>query len=330
MGFLRIPAVLGLIAALSITAWAWAPGTHAYIANAIYPGNPDNVIFGSIAPDINQILSTDQNSVFFKDTHYDVMGMWASTSLVPTPSSKPLALGFLTHNEAWGADHYAHITSHLYPRYVNTDPRYQGQNGYVWVKAGQLCSLMKQQTNGMGGLATVLLSDPMNCHFIVEYAMDLLLKSTRDPQIGQKLLAAASNYNEETLQALFMAGYPQPVSAGNATTTGMVMAFGEGTWAGLMKGYASALNQPTLKEAVPAVSGFLELLAEQLLQAQLQAALGLPPGAPIPKEVGQQLSKLIELGLVDSLMLCSYDYPLELNMTIHSVEQNLRKRDIRF
>jgi hypothetical protein len=43
-----------------------------------------------------------------------------------------------------------------------------------------------------------------------------------------------------------------------------------------MKGHASALNQPTLKEAVPAVSGFLELLAEQLLQAQLQAPSDFP------------------------------------------------------
>lgn len=331
MRILRISMVLGLFGLLSISAFAWAPGTHAYIASTIHPADRDNTMFGSVAPDINQILSTNQNSPFFLDTHYDFLGLWASTAYVISPTSKSLALGFVTHNEAWGADHYAHIQSHLYPRYKNTDPRYVGQNGYVWVKAAQLCSLMKQQTKGTGALAGVLLSDPMNCHFIVEYGMDLLLKATRDPQIGQKLLVAASNYDQQTLAALFVAGYPQTAPDPYAPIpTGYVMAGGEATWAGLTQAYALALSQPTLKEAVPAVSSFLEMLAEQLLRAQLEAALGIGPNDPIPDAVKQQLSKLIEIGLVDSIMLCSYDYQFEVDLTIRSVQQNLRNHDIHF
>jgi hypothetical protein len=112
-----------------------------------------NTIFGAVAPDINQVLSTDQNSPFFTTTHYGFMDVWEATTVVTTPTAKPLAFGFVSHNKLWGADHYAHITSNLYPNYINPDPRYSGQNGYVWVKAAQLCSLMQTQLqqSGQGG-----------------------------------------------------------------------------------------------------------------------------------------------------------------------------------
>jgi hypothetical protein len=338
MRTVRAITVLGLLAALSISASAWAPGTHAYIAGKLKPGvDPTNIMFGSVAADINQILSTDQNSPFFWATHYGFAGVWGAAQLMPGETPKVLAFGYVTHNEAWGADHYAHIQSRLYPRYRNPDPRYPGQNGYVWVKAAQLCAVMKGQLQaaGMaGGMSEVLLSDPMNCHFIVEYAMDLLLKATRDPKIGQKLLDAASNYDQTTLGALFMAGYPSPdipyPPPLNTQPMGVGMAAYQGGWAMLIQMYADALNKPTMHEAVPAVSAFLEVLAERLLAAQLRAALNLGPDDPIPDAVKQQLTTLIHLGIVDSLMICSYDFNPELDLTIKSVRQNLATNEVEF
>ncbi len=317
-------AVLGL----SSMAYAWSEATHAYIAKRVQPSAEQaGLMFGSVAPDINQLLSTDQNSIFFTETHYDVMNLWDAAA-GSGKTAESLAFGYVSHNEAWGADYYAHIRSHVYPRYLNPDSRYAGQNGYVWVKAGQLCSLLKKQLQASGAaspLSDYLLSDPMNCHFIVEYSMDVLLKA-RDAKIVQKLLASAATYDSATMGQLFVAGYPAPVAP--TLTVGDLMATYQGSWAGLVQMYAVSLDKPTMKEAIPSVAGFLEFLAEQLLGDQLRAALGLQPGDPIPDAVKQQLLTLIQLGVTDSVMLCSYDYFLELDLTICSVKKELARHGV--
>ncbi len=101
-------------------------------------------------------------------------------------------------------------------------------------------------------------------------------------------------------------------------------------WASLMQAYATALDKPTMKQAVPAVAAFLEILAETTLGDQIRAALGLAPGDPIPDTVKLQLTKLIELGLTDSLLLCSYDYGLQLDLTTHAVRNNLVEHGVVF
>ena len=322
MRMFRSIAVLLSIFALSTAGFAWAPATHAYIANQLYEGiDPINTMFGAVAPDLNQVLSTDQNSPFFTATHYGFQQVWDARNSVPSATAKHLAFGFVTHNELWGADHFAHITSNLYPNYVNY--AYPGQNGYVWVKAAQLCSLMTtqlQQGGSVPPMAAFLLSDPMNCHFIVEYAMDIVLKSTRDPQIAQKLLNASRSYSTTSLSAILANGFPGPLGGAMATY--------HPNWAGLVQMYATALNQPTLDKNVPAVGVFLEFLAEQLLGGQIRQALGLQPTDPLPDWVKPQLCALINLGLQDSIALCAVDYPVELDMTIHAVRQNLAANGI--
>ncbi len=268
----RTIAVCSLLLALLTPALAWPPGAHAYIANKLRNANPDNVMFGAMTPDINQLLSTSQVSPYFFATHYPAipdltdqgfLDLWASGQQMNTPDARALAFGFATHNEAWGADYYAHIRSHLYPGYTN--PQYAGQNGYVWVKAGQLCRLMKAQLSAAGidnpDLAA-LLDDTMNCHFIVEYGMDLLLKSTRDPLIGSKVLAAAQGHDADAMRGLFTETYKQEIAQG--LTMGMIMAGAEPDWKGLMTQYGTALSLP-MDQAVPAVAAFLEALAENLL-----------------------------------------------------------------
>jgi hypothetical protein len=329
MRIARSLAVFILLLTISTLAIAWGPGTHAYIANKLNKGmDAPDTIFGAVAPDINQVLSTDQNSPFFTATHYGFMDLWNATTVVTTSTAKPLAFGFVSHNELWGADHYAHITSNLYKNYVNPDVRYSGQNGYVWVKAAQLCSLMQaqlEQSGQGGGLAQVLLSDPMNCHFIVEYAMDIVLKTTRDPKIGARLINAASNYDSATLGNLFLAGYTAPIPP---VTMGYYMNAGQPAWAGLMFTYGTALNQPTLQKTITSVDAFLEFLAENLLGAQIRAALGLQPTDPIPDAVKAQLLSLIDLGIKDSLVLCALDYNLELDLTLNAVRKNMTAHGI--
>ena len=335
MRIYRKLAVLTLVLVVSTFAFSWAPGTHAYVANKLNHGiSPANTMFGAVLPDINQVLSSDQNSIFFQSTHYGFDGVWGASALLPAPA-RILAFGYVSHNEAWGADYYAHIKSNLYPRYVNPDPRYQGQNGYVWVKAQQLCTVLKWQLKQSGQaspLSDIMLSDPMNCHFIVEYAMDIVLKMTRDPNIGHELLVAASSYDSSTMNNLFALGYPGPVlpfpDPLGPQPMGVGMAAYQGAWAYLIQIYATALDQPTLQQTIPAVSQFLEMLAEQLLGDTIRGILGLPPGYPLPDAVKQQLLSLINLGLTDSVALCALDYNFELDATVRAVNHNMQANRI--
>jgi hypothetical protein len=289
-----------------------------------------NVMFGAITPDINQLLSADQVSPYFFATHYPAMpglteqgfpDLWATANdeVFGTPIARSLALGFVTHNEAWGTDYYAHIKSHLYPRYTN--PQYRDQNGYVWVKAGQLCPLMKAQLSMAGihdRLLDRLLKDTMNCHFIVEYGMDLVLKGTRDPLIGSKLLSAVQDHDATTMQALFAGTYTQEMTSPAEAPMGVIMAGTEPMWALVMTQYGNALSLP-MNQAVPAVAVFLESLAEAQLFDE-----------PLPPETKQMLTTVIELGLVDSMGLSAFDLNPELDLTVYSVRSNLASHGITY
>ncbi len=329
MRFHRALSVFCLLLAFLTPALAWPPGTHAYIANQLNQrGEAVNLSFGAMAPDINQLLSTNQVSDYFFATHYPAipgvtdqgfLDLWATGRELDTAASRSLGFGFATHNEAWGADYYAHIKSHLYPNYTN--PKYPGQNGYVWVKADQLCRVLKAQLSTAGiddPLLNSLLSDSMNCHFIVEYGMDLLLKGTTDPRIGNEVLTAAQEHDAATMQALFFATYTQQMSEPVPGRMGVLMAGAEPMWTGVLTNYGTALNLP-MNQAVPAVAAFLEQLAEsQVLNTSL------------PPEQKQVLTTVIELGLVDSLGLCAYDFNAELELTVKSVRSNLVANRVKY
>ena len=141
--------------------------THIYIVEQVFQNCIDkiNLYYGSIAPDLAlYVANQDRWLNPFGETHYDYKDLrpYARNSI-----QKAFAKGWLTHNEEWGADHYAHIE---YP--IQSD---SSGKGYVIEKAEYLSS----QT----GL------DPEFAHFVIEVAIDLLLKND-DPKLGEKLLGA--------------------------------------------------------------------------------------------------------------------------------------------
>lgn len=320
MRFGRHTLICLLVVVATVPALAWPPGTHAYIAAHAQPGaDPVNVMYGAMAPDVNQLLSSDQLSPYFFATHYPAgryaqqgfPDLWYSAQAMNTPASRSLGVGFASHNERWGADYFAHLKSRTYPNYRNA--QYPHQNGYVWVKADQLCPLMKSQLSAQGidsPLLNALLADSMNCHFIVEYGMDLLLKQTMDPEIGAKVLAAAQTHDEPTMQTLLAISYFEP--------SGLMMAGYDPYWSGILAQYGAALDLP-MDQAVPAVAAFLEVLAEnQILQTTLDDA------------TRAQLTAVIQLGLVDSMQLCAADYEVELTSTVHLVGARLAEQGITY
>jgi len=144
---------------------AFNSGTHIYIAERVFPSCSDkiNLDYGSIAPDLAlYVASPGKWPTAFADTHYAYIDLrrYAWTS-----DQRAFAKGWLTHNEDWGADYYAHIE---YPPGNGV--------GYVVGKAEILSS-------GTG-------INPEFAHFVIEVAIDLLLKWNDDSGLGKKLLEA--------------------------------------------------------------------------------------------------------------------------------------------
>jgi hypothetical protein len=143
---------------------AFNSAAHIYIADHVFPFAFDkiNMFHGAIAPDLSMYIDDPKNwPDYFDDTHYDYIKLpfaWWK------PGQYAFAKGWQTHNELWGADHYAHGT---YPVY----------NGYVVTRADYLAS-------------QISLNDEL-AHFAIETAIDLLLVENKDPYLGEKLLGAA-------------------------------------------------------------------------------------------------------------------------------------------
>jgi hypothetical protein len=119
----------------------------------------------------------------------------------------------------------------------------------------------------------------VNCHFIVEYAMDIVLKTTRDTKIGERLIQASYSYDSSALGNLFLVGYTTPIPP---VTMGYSMNAAQPTWAGLIFTYGTALNQPTPQQTITCVDVFLEYVAENLLVRRSAPHLGCSRPIPSP------------------------------------------------
>jgi hypothetical protein len=155
--------VAALLAGVGLgSVFAFNPGAHMYIAEHVFPDVAEKVdlFYGSMAPDIALYVASGKWGAAFTDTHYTYIDLkpyaWGA-------QQKAFAKGWLTHNESWGADLYAHGP---YPAY----------NGYINEKAGILLGQTGYDLEFM--------------HFAVEVAVDLLLKS-QDHDLGEKMLKAA-------------------------------------------------------------------------------------------------------------------------------------------
>ncbi|MGQ9571347.1 MAG: hypothetical protein ACUVUQ_11035 [Thermodesulfovibrionales bacterium] len=98
-------AVIMLIFGPSL-AHAFNPAAHLYIAEKVFQNQNINLQYGSIAPDMVLYADPEKWPTAFLDSHYEYIDLrpyiWSLTQ-------KAFALGWLIHNEAWGADYYAHI-----------------------------------------------------------------------------------------------------------------------------------------------------------------------------------------------------------------------------
>ncbi len=295
MGRVRILiAITAILLMLAPAAFAWGPATHAYIAHQLpyyqllWNGQK---LYGSMAPDLNNFLPGLPVDGFLQ-THYAApyatpgfLAVWAAAH---TSIQKAQAIGFLSHNEMWGADSFAHNELAAPP------------TGYVIEKAALLCQRLETELkdkdlwDDYGEYIT-----PLNCHFIVEYGIDLLMKH-KDPALGLRVSTAALLRSPE-FPALLAKAY-----SSDPSITPDQWKQAEAEFRSFAVQYGFELQQPDAV-AIP-------LIAEHL--AAVAAKIGSLP--PVPGA-----DTLIALALVDSMDLCKGDFSATIDAAVAGVRQNL-------
>jgi len=252
----------------AIPAQAFNPATHIYIADNVFPycGNKIDLYYGSFGPDLALYVANPEVNwpTAFDDTHYTYMDLRSDAF---GSTQKAFAKGWLTHNEAWGADNWAHIEGIAGP----------GSLGYVIEKVVNLL----EDFPSLGGEFA---------HYAIEVAIDLLLKNNYDPKLGAKLLVAnwLRSWQDRYLLTKVLV-WQQP-----AQTDWLTLATAEFTLRSIVHRYAMALALPSPHDQ--------QALAE--LGAQL--ALEMFGIIVTPDDVAEILERAIELCEEDYLAVVNF------------------------
>lgn len=307
-----------LLLTMPTAAYPWNQSTHAHIADRLSaPAGHDNLLemWGSVMPDsYNYIFDptlcpgwvadwTHGNFFPYSDTFLKVWNV-ARTSVEAT-----LAYGFVTHNQAWGADYVAHISG-LRPGYEN--------DGYIIIKARQLLTTPVDPANPQltfgGAFADLQMSEEMAllvAHVITEYAIDIRLGNEVDPLLGRKLATAArsetKSFADLQVQA-FATDYAAYCFGGDTSNAASALTAAEKGHRKDMIFLGHAISQP-------------EPVAAQLLAEQLVALLS-DMGLSIPVEI-------LKTAIVSSMAICD-DYKTEIDTTVEFVGKSLEDRGITY
>ncbi len=169
-------------------AYGWGAITHAYLINGLgCTGGMPNAqeIYGSTLPDMfNLMYGSPYEGYLWTESHYGFMKVANRCS---GRSLEAFAFGFVSHNDAWGAD----LTAHH-------DARTMPGEGYVIRKVSELVPLLKPHLIDILTAAGVpdaeTIADnaaPGLAENFVETAVDLFVKENEDPLIGYRLAIAA-------------------------------------------------------------------------------------------------------------------------------------------
>lgn len=297
----------------------WNQATHAYIAERVGArmgyANLDEM-WGSVMPDFyNYVFDpalcpgwvSDQTHGTYSDTFLKV---WDAAD---TNFDIALAFGFVSHNQAWGADYVAH-TSGLRPGYEG--------NGYVIIKANQLLNAPlnpadPQQTFGdaLAGLGMNADETLLVAHVITEYAIDIRLGSEVDPLLGRKLATAARNETkrfEPLLSKAFASDYAAYCFGGDLATATSALTAAEEKHRKEMIFLGQAISQP-------------EPVAVQMLAEELVRILTGFLGSQLPASAVE----IMEAAIFNSMSLCD-DYREEIDATIDFVTSSLKAHGITY
>jgi hypothetical protein len=283
---------LGLLLLCGGALFPWGSVTHLYIDEQISKkagGLRFNVCYGSMAPDaVNYLFSSPYLEDMYVATHYQFAPLWDEAR---SRVDLALAFGFISHNDAWGADYTAH----------HSGITYGTAEGYVVTKAKELLA--------MAPLPPELpLSETQAMtlyHEFVETAINVLMKRV-DPQIGLKVVESALRRNPR-FPYLMAKAYRQgfaPYFGGELEAAKAIFAM-ESEFRKIMVLLGQALCQDE-DTAVQLLSGQMADMAEGFLGGPL----------PIPKE---DAAALIGQLIFASMQLCQGDFFQEIQATVSQV-----------
>src|SRR5512138_2415292 len=97
-----------MVSICALPAFGWGNATHMYLAHSLgLPNGTPNLreMYGAVLPDVFNYMFDANGQYLYNQTHMNSMPFFTAAT---NDVLKETALGFLTHNGAWGADHSAH------------------------------------------------------------------------------------------------------------------------------------------------------------------------------------------------------------------------------
>jgi hypothetical protein len=299
-----------------VPALSWEKGTHLYFADKLKrqggmnPMNQDEM-YGAMTPDIfNYVfdLPADVYAYLYDQTHHYYYNMWKA---VKRGYEKPLAFGFVSHNDTWGAD----STAHHRPLTVPADPG----DGYIIMKAKILASMIDWEAleDKIGMPVSIPVEVRLElCHNIVEAAGDIVLKRYY-PKLGKNLVAAGSR-SDKRFKNLFLKAY----LPGLMTTFGMaedaakaLLLNGESafrTYQVIMYGVLLQQDEATV------VAGIADQFNDLVSGYLASKGITVPPDTDLTAD--------ILAALQGAIYICQSDYMLEVDATVNYLRAEMKRR----
>jgi hypothetical protein len=311
IGFLGV-LVAGLVLAPSV--FGWERGTHAYIAELIKRGGGPKTVeamYGSTVPDVFNYMYTEPGyfyrSFLYDQTHFHAMKVWHEAK---GGAEKDAARGFVSHNNAWGADMTAHTRS------LTLDPT----EGYIVTKAKYLNSLLMNDPGYAALVGDVPDMALEICHDIVEAAGDIILKHA-DSTVGRRLVELARMPRPEAAELLIQA-YADDLSDFSQTTSAPLnrkkaekfIRAAEAEYRNNVIAYGHLLEG----DDATLIANIVEMYKS--LAASFLGSYGIP--VPDDATLGALISGALDL----SLQICQADYMTEVLATAEMVKREIKKR----
>jgi hypothetical protein len=305
--------VMSLFFALTMGhAYGWGSATHAYIDDHLGKKGPVknlNEIYGAMAPDVFNFLfsNMDMMKYLYTVTHYqgvgyadDYLNVWENSHNF---LSKATAFGFVSHNGNFGAD----LTAHHHSLLFNED------HGYVIIKAAELNGFLDLTQYGFSQEVVDEL-----CHDLIEFALDIMI-TQKNKGLAAKLSTAAMLRTPE-FPLILVKSYADGLAEQNFPGIDHPAAIKlilktENEFRKSMISYGQALMQDQ--------DTAINLIAQHLVDLA-KAFLG---ELPAQDSVFLELAKA---GLSLSMQICSPDFYIELDRTIHFVSDQLAENGISY
>ena len=218
-------------------ALAWGPAGHAAImggvaqAQGIAPSGYLGLqaVYGAIAPDLAWQASEPLHTTLGAATHDDP-GCFEPWDRSGSQSERAFAWGWLSHNQAWGADYYAHLGDPFAGTWPAPGP------GYVVERARALA--------GASGITET------TAHDYIEAATDLLLDQQYPGLNLPGILRSAAAQRNSQIAGLLVRSYADLPGSGR-----LVIRTLETTFRTSAAAYAEALALPTWQDDASFAAG---------------------------------------------------------------------------